>query len=426
MHTLEHQFELGSDAWLEEARRVLGQWTANADVAFVTSARLTDAPPHLELAKDVVEWRFACDGSQVDVTRAFDPAADIVIEADYQAALMIAQSIGAGSAPKMASAERAVAEWFGEDAYRRRERGKLASPARALLDRLHDHLGRRTVENPDLHHRAERQGLLGHIRDMERDGYAVIENAITDDEADLLRDETLRALSTHEHPTMQWMLYHGEVFERVVMNPFFMTLVDASLGRGAVVASISAIERGPGKGFIPLHSDYVHIPEPYPEFSLTGVGVWAMEDWTVSAGPTYLVPGSHRKRRGPRRGEAMDGIPIEMPKGSVVYFQHGVWHWQGDRTDPGKRVTLHSHFNRGILRSLEPKRVDVQMMNRNPPRLGEALGEDDWFDKIDADGRDQVRFGHMLALNHFNDQQKARILDSASDSAAEPAAARID
>ena len=57
-----------------------------------------------------------------------------------------------------------------------------------------------------------------------------------------------------------------------------------------------------------------------------------------------------------------------MPKGSVVFFTHGVWHWQGDRTAPGDRVTLHMHFNRGILRSLEPKKLDVQMLHRNPPR----------------------------------------------------------
>ena len=64
-----------------------------------------------------------------------------------------------------------------------------------------------------------------------------------------------------------------------------------------------------------------------------------------------------------------------MPKGSVVYFHHGVWHWQGDRTEAGERVTIHSHFNRGILRSLEPKKTDVQMLHRNPPRLAEMLGE---------------------------------------------------
>ena len=127
--------------------------------------------------------------------------------------------------------------------------------------------------------------------------------------------------------------------------------------------------------------------------------------------------GRVRKRRAPRPNEPREGgVPIVMPKGSVVFFTHGVWHWQGDRTEPGDRVTLHAHFNRGILRSLEPKKTDVQMLHRNSPRLAEMLGEDDWFDKMTAAGRDHVRFDYMLRLNAFNEKQKKAILAGASDS----------
>ena len=144
---------------------------------------------------------------------------------------------------------------------------------------------------------------------------------------------------------------------------------------------------------------------------MTGVGVWALEDWTEASGPTWIVPGSHRLRRAPRPGEVVDGgVPIEMPKGSVVFFTDGVWHWQGDRTEPGERVTLHAHFNRGILRSLEPKKVDAQMLHRNAPRLGEMLGEDDWFDKMRGIGRDHERAAHMTRLHAFTNEQKAALL----------------
>jgi hypothetical protein len=116
-------------------------------------------------------------------------------------------------------------------------------------------------------------------------------------------------------------------------------------------------------------------------------------------------------RRAPRPGEGRNGgVPIVMPKGSVVFFTQGVWHWQGDRKEPGDRVTLHMHFNRGILRSLEPKKVDPQMLHRNSPRLGEMLGEDDWFDKMAGIGRDHVRFMHMMKLHAFTEQQKKVIL----------------
>jgi ectoine hydroxylase-related dioxygenase (phytanoyl-CoA dioxygenase family) len=272
-------------------------------------------------------------------------------------------------------------------------------------------MGRRTVENPDLAHRAARMGLTGKIREMEEQGYTVIEHAISPEFADEVRAATIRALLPHQSFSMNWMLYHGREFEQLIQNPLLMTLIDASLGRGAVIASFSSIKKGPGPGVIPMHTDYAHIPEPFPEFALTGVGVWALEDWTVASGPTYIVPGSHKQRRNPRPGEGHnEGVPIEMPKGSVVFFTHGVWHWQGDRTESGDRVTLHAHFNRGILRSLEPKKTDVQLLHRNSPRLGEMLGEDDWFDKMSAQGRDYGRFTYMNKLHAFTEERKRALL----------------
>jgi ectoine hydroxylase-related dioxygenase (phytanoyl-CoA dioxygenase family) len=191
-----------------------------------------------------------------------------------------------------------------------------------------------------------------------------------------------------------------------------MTLIDASLGRGAQLASMAAIIRGPGKGLIDIHTDYTDVPEPYPDYAMSGVAVWAFEDWKESSGPTWIVPGSHRRKRAPRPGEGTnEGVPTEMPKGSVVFFTQGVWHWQGHRTDPGERVSLHPHFNRGILRSVEQKRPDIQMYQRNPPRLGEMMGEDDWFDKMGATGRDYVRLEHMRQLHAFTNKKKKLILE---------------
>jgi hypothetical protein len=418
MITLPHHFEFMSDAWLDEARKFLERECKIRKEkfggrAFSFSEQLTEAPPHLKFPDNVATWSMRYDGENVRVTRDFDDSADMVIEGDYQAALTGAQFVGMLAPGAWAAMQREVATMFGKDAIR--VKGEIADPqALEVFALLHDHLGRRTIENPDLEHRARRQGLTGKIREMEENGFVVIEHAISPEFAGELRAATLRALLPHQTFSINWMLYHGRELEQLIQNPLMMTLVDASLGRGAVIASFSCIKKGPGPGVIPMHTDYAHVPEPYPEFSMTGVGVWALEDWRVESGPTCLIPGSHRMRRAPRSGDSREGgIPIEMPKGSVVFFTHGVWHWQGDRTEPGDRVTLHAHFNRGILRSLEPKKTDVQLLHRNSPRLGEMLGEDDWFDKMSASGRDHVRFDYMLRLNNFTDKQKKLILSGA-------------
>jgi phytanoyl-CoA dioxygenase PhyH len=419
MVTLPHHVELFSDRWLEKARdylerEVVARKERLGGRAFSLSERLTDAPPHLKLPNEVAQWTFRYDGEKVQVSREFDSGADVVVEGDYQIALIAAQAVGWLAPGVMEHAIREITHAYGKDAIR--SRGMFKDPAaRELVCLLHDHMARRTVENPDLAHRATRLGIAGKVREVEEHGYTVLERAISPAFADELRAATLRALLPHNTFTLQWMLYQGAEFERIAQHAQLMTLIDASLGRGAVIGSLSSIRRGPGPGQIPLHTDYSMIPDPYPEFALTGVGVWAFEDWSVASGPTWIIPGSHRMRRGPRASDSKEaGVPIEMAKGSVVYFTHGVWHWQGDRSEPGERVTLHSHFNRGILRSLEPKRVDVQMMHRNAPRLGEMLGEDDWFDKLGPNGRDQLRAAYMARLQAFTDEKKRQLLAGAA------------
>lgn len=417
MFTLPHQLEFLSDEWLAEARQFLESAVRmKPDLGpFSLTECFTDAPPHMRFPGDVAAWSVSYDGRELEVSRQMRADADMSVEGDYQAALVSAQRVGI-TAPEAAEAMwREVAQQFGKDALR--VKGAAPSPAvMQLLAALHDHLGRRTVENPDLYHRAARQGLLAKIVEMEEQGYTILERAISPEFADELRDATLRTLSDLGVTSLQWMLYQGRPFELLAQHPQLMTLIDASLGRGAVIASLSSIRRGPGPGLIPLHNDYAHVPAPYPLYSLTGVGVWALEDWTEASGPTWVVPGTHRLGRPPTPdADVSGGIPIEMPKGSVVFFTQALWHWQGERKDPGERVTLHWNYNRGILRSIEPKKVDPQMLHRNSPRLGEMLGEDDWFDKMDGIGRDYQRYAHMMQLHEFTAEQKERILAEASD-----------
>ncbi len=415
MLTLPGLFEFMTDGWRDEARRYLErEATARRGrlQPFSITERFTNVPPHLGLTDDVGAWAVRYDGTTIEVTSAFDATADVVIEGDYSAALVMAQRVGFAAPGGMEAAWREMTAQFGKDAVRARGHLHDAEAALLMAD-LHDHLARRTVDNPDLFHRASHQGLLTHVREMEEQGFTVIENAISDEFADEVRSETIRALAESGQTTLNWMLYQGRAFEVLAQNPALLTLVDASLGRGAVIASFSGIRKGTGPGTIPLHVDYALVPEPFPEWSVTGVGVWSFEDWTVASGPTWIVPGSHKLRRYPKVGvdDVSSAVPIEMPKGSVVFFTEGVWHWQGDRTEPGERVTLHWHFNRGIMRSLEPKKLDNQLLHRNSPRLAEMLGEHDWFDKMHGLGRDYGRLGYQAALAKFTEQQKAKILE---------------
>jgi hypothetical protein len=207
MVTLPGHYEFLSDDWREQATRFLEREVAARKAAlppFSVSERFTDAPPHLGLPGGAGAWAFRFDGERVAVTAEFDATADVVIEGDYSAALVMAQRVGFGAPSAMAAAWREMTQQFGKDAIR--ARGHLTDPAAAaLVADLHDHLARRTMDNPDLLHRATRQGLRGNIREMEETGFTVIENAISDEFADEVRDATLRALSDHGQTTLNWM-----------------------------------------------------------------------------------------------------------------------------------------------------------------------------------------------------------------------------
>ena len=421
--TLPHHAEFLSDRWIEEAERFWRELpqTRKASVAgrsFAVSERFVTAPPHMKLPRDVASWTLRFDGESASIVREFDDRADLTIEGDYQAAVFLAQFVGVAAPGGAEEMWREAAVLFGADAFRIKGAIKDEAASR-LVANFRDHMARRTVENPDLEHRARHLGLTGKIREMEENGYAVVERAISTDLADELRTLTRAAMAPDQVLLDSW-LYLGRPFERLIVNPKLMTLIDASLGRCAQIATLGALLRGPGPGQIDIHTDYTDVPEPYPEFALSGVAVWSLEDWTVASGPTWIVPKSHRQRRAPRPGEGLnDGVPIEMPKGSAVFFTQGVWHWQGPRTEPGERVTLHPHFNRNFMRSIDPKRPDVSLIARNPPRLGEMLGLDDGFDKLTpAGGRDYMRLEHTRQLHAFTRRKLKEILRAPEAAAA--------
>ena len=395
MYTLPDRFEFQSDAWLAETRRFLEkavEQRRDALAPFSLTERFVDAPPHLKLPDNVGAWHVRYDGGAVTVERGFDESADVRVQGDYQAGIAGGQFIGMLAPGAAKAMRRELATMHGKDAVK--ITGRLENPAAGeIISLLHDHLGRRTVENPDLCHRAQRQGLTGKIREMEEQGYTVIEHAISPEFADEVRAATIRALLPHQSFSMNWMLYHGREFEQLIQNPLLMTLIDASLGRGAVIASFSSIKKGPGPGVIPMHTDYAHVPEPFPEFSLTGVGVWALEDWTVAAGPTYIVPGSHKQRRNPRPGDLghNEGVPIEMPKAArwSIFTTTASGHWQGERTEPWRprhaaRVTELQPRHPAQPRAEEDRRSSCCTATRRGS--AEMLGEDDWFRQDERPG----------------------------------------
>ena len=204
------QFEFLSDEWLAEAERFLRATVKTraerlGGRAFSVSERFTDPPPHLKFDGGAAAWTLRYDGQGLSVSRGFDESADLRVEGDYQAALSLAQFVGVLAPGGSETMWRETRHMFGKDAVRVSGAAPEGYGA-TLLGLLHDHLGRHTVENPDLAHRARAQGLTGKIREMEDQGYTVLERAVSPDFADELREEIQRAVLPHQELILHWML----------------------------------------------------------------------------------------------------------------------------------------------------------------------------------------------------------------------------
>ena len=402
---VDRRFEFVSPAWIDAARAFLAAYVAEhptlRDATFALCEAFDHAPPAFEAPNGRVAWHFRLRDGAIAVGAGEIADANVNVRGDYQHVLSLAQSVYAAGEEAMARARREFNHRAGRDALRISGEMPKHPALLAMLNALHDHMASSTIENPDSAHRIARLGLARQVDELRERGYTVIERAVTESFADELRDRVADEVRRHHPLTTNGLLLRHRVFEEVALHPLVRAAAESVVGRGMLLGAMSGTYKEAGPGAIDIHADYPLVREPYPEFGLICVACWALEDWTVDAGPTWVIPGSHLRRRGPKRGDSREGAkPIEMPKGSVALWGNGVWHWQGDRSQAGARVAIHVTYNRVFVRQLDDFRaVDEAMYARNPPAFSTLLGQDDPFGKSSYRGHDGKRFayaGRML------------------------------
>jgi ectoine hydroxylase-related dioxygenase (phytanoyl-CoA dioxygenase family) len=403
---LDERVEFLSDGWIAQAHarlrssiQIYRHELGGAELSLCEA--FSDAPPHLARPGNVAAWNVRIRGGDIAVRPGVDESCAVQIRGDYQTILPVAQAVGPTALKR---AQRETAHRDGKDFAKvtgTMPSGRLGD----ILADLHDHMARRTLENPDLQHRIARQGLAAPVKQIEEDGYCVLENAISPHFCDELREACLAEAMDHRPELRRsgrfdtnGLIARGRCFEEIAQLPKLRTLIESSLGPGFIAHTIGACVVEAGPAALGMHADYVAVPDPYPEYALVGVAVWAFDDWTTAeAGPTWIIPGSHRRRRAPRPTDSMEGgIPILMPKGSVTFFTHGVWHWQGARTLPGLRVTMHNAYGRPFIRPADDYgAIDPAILHRNSPVLSTICGLDDYFGRTGHVGHDYNRMTYM-------------------------------
>lgn len=216
--------EFASREWCEEANRYLQEQAAlHPDaldgVEWSVTERWQNAPPHLGFQDNVAGFWFAISGGKIEVGAGPTAQADTEIDGDYNAILPIGWTIYNGDAEIQARAQREYGHLSRNKPVKMKGEFPSHPPLLPFLGGLHDHMARRTVNNPDVDHRIERYGLRPNVEELADRGRTVLESAFTSKMADEL----------------QAAGGCGRLWEEAVVHPWVLALVEQVLGEGPLL-----------------------------------------------------------------------------------------------------------------------------------------------------------------------------------------------
>lgn len=228
-----------------------------------------------------------------------------------------------------------------------------------------------------------------HLERIERDGYTIVENAITAAEADALRADLERlerersiqpagnSFEGSNTVRVYNLLVHGELYQRIPLHPAVLPLIERTLDPGCLVSSLSGISILPGEVAQPIHADDQLIPIPKPHVPLVVNSMWAITDFTAENGATRIIPGSHKRDASPIYGKDYpEAIPAVMSKGSVMVYHGAMWHGGGANNSQDRRVGIAMNYCAGYIRQQENQQLGIpkEIVKTFPERLRELVG----------------------------------------------------
>jgi ectoine hydroxylase-related dioxygenase (phytanoyl-CoA dioxygenase family) len=230
--------------------------------------------------------------------------------------------------------------------------------------------------------------LAAHFERIARDGYTVVENVFSGDEADAILDDLARLerdlgidfarndFEGRRTKRVYNLLAHGKRFEAIPVHPAVLPIVEGVLDAGCLVSSLSSIAIHPGERAQPIHADDQLLPLAKPHVATVCNTMWALTDFTEENGATRILPGSHTRDHSPAYGSEHASIPAEMPRGSVLVWHGSLWHGGGANRSGAVRVGIAMNYCAGWIRQQENQQLGIprEIARGFSPRLRELVG----------------------------------------------------
>lgn len=169
-------------------------------------------------------------------------------------------------------------------------------------------------------------------------------------------------------------------FAPLVEHPTVLELMDAELGRDAVLLDVSINNVGSqtDSGGWHVDSPISLVKEPLPNFTLAVQTVWMLDDFTRDNGATHVVAGSHLSLKQPPRGkgEMETEVVLEAPAGSLAIWLSQTWHRHGANITDAARTGLIAQYGRAWVKPFVDLRspLTTEFAAQLSPRLRYMMG----------------------------------------------------
>jgi ectoine hydroxylase-related dioxygenase (phytanoyl-CoA dioxygenase family) len=212
-----------------------------------------------------------------------------------------------------------------------------------------------------------------HVERVQKDGYTVVTDAVAPSLLDAIERELARIEEVErivpasnifeglKTVRIYNLLARARVFEQIPVHEGVLAIVERVLDKGCLVSSLSSIAIEPGEDAQLLHADDQLIPLAKPHVPIICNTMWAITDFTAQNGATRVVPGSHRRDRSPNLGEAVETVPAEMARGSVLVFDGSIWHGGGANRSTARRTGVAMNYCSGWMRQQENQQLGIPL-----------------------------------------------------------------
>lgn len=241
----------------------------------------------------------------------------------------------------------------------------------------------------------QEDALQTHLEAVAEDGFTILENVFSAERAEAIlkrireiEQATLRPLESGETEEDSSFYRTGgllridPMFWDVPIDPTVTQVVEGVLGNDFLLSTFSGIDLKPnGNNIQPLHPDDALVPVPRPHERAIGCTVmWVVTPFNEGTGGTRLLPGSHREPLDllfSQDSERMSQtIQPDMKPGSVLVFDHALFHGASDNPSDDWRLGLQVSYHAGWVRPYTNwfRSVPIEEVREFPQKLQDLLG----------------------------------------------------